>query len=96
MTNSTINPRDFRVYVHNVRLVDAAGCEVPVQLEQDEKCQLEDVRLLDFEDATGSCGNGTPDRNDMLNWHRAPQRLPRPSACRLKRTTPTSPKCPPR
>jgi uncharacterized repeat protein (TIGR04052 family) len=65
-TKSTITPRDFRFYVHNLRLVDAAGHEVPVQLDQDEKWQLDDVGLLDFEDATGSCGNGTPDRNDLL------------------------------
>jgi uncharacterized repeat protein (TIGR04052 family) len=47
-------------------VVDAAGREVPVQLDQDDKWQLDDVGLLDFEDASGSCGNGTPDRNDAI------------------------------
>lgn len=55
-TKSAITPRDFRFYVHNVRLVDAAGREVPVQLEQDEKWQFDDIDLLNCEDATGSCG----------------------------------------
>lgn len=60
-SKSTITPRDFRFYVHNVRVVDAAGKEHAVQLEQDGKWQLDDVALLDFENATGGCSNGTPD-----------------------------------
>jgi len=62
-TKSTITPRDFRFYVHHVRLVDEAGLEAAVDLKQDDKWQLDDVALLDFEDATGSCSNGTPERN---------------------------------
>jgi uncharacterized repeat protein (TIGR04052 family) len=60
-TKSTITPRDFRFYVYGIRLVDSAGKEVPLQLDQDEKWQLDDVALLDFENASGACGNGTPD-----------------------------------
>lgn len=62
-TKSTISPRDFRFYVHNLRLVNEAGEEVPVQLKQDEKWQLDNVALLDFEDGKGGCSNGTPDMN---------------------------------
>jgi uncharacterized repeat protein (TIGR04052 family) len=62
-TKSTITPRDFRFYIHNVRLIDEAGKEVALQLKQDGKWQLDDLALLDFEDATGACGNGTPDTN---------------------------------
>ncbi len=62
-TKSTITPRDFRFYVHQLRLVEESGREVAVELEQDEKWQLDEVALLDFEDATGSCANGTPERN---------------------------------
>lgn len=65
-TKSTITPRDFRFYVHNVRLVDAAGNSTPVELKQDDKWQLDDVALLDFEDGTGSCGNGTPETNSKV------------------------------
>lgn len=65
-TKSTITPRDFRFYVHNVRLVDNAGQEAPVELKQDDKWQLDNLALLDFEDASGSCRNGTPDRNDSV------------------------------
>ncbi len=65
-TGSRISPRDFRFYVHNVRLVDESGNAVPIQLEQDGKWQLDDVALLDFEDATGGCVNGTPDTNGQV------------------------------
>lgn len=62
-TKSTITPRDFRFYVHNIRLVDHDGKETPVELKQDDKWQLDNVALLDFENATGSCANGTPETN---------------------------------
>jgi uncharacterized repeat protein (TIGR04052 family) len=65
-TNSRITPRDFRLYVHNIRLVDESGKSVPVELEQDGKWQLDDVALLDFEDGTSGCANGTPDVNDHV------------------------------
>lgn len=66
ITKSTISPRDFRFYVHDVRLVDQAGKSVPVDLKQDDKWQLDNVALLDFEDATGSCRNGTAERNTAV------------------------------
>jgi uncharacterized repeat protein (TIGR04052 family) len=65
-TKSTITPRDFRFYVHNVRLLDGNGKEVAVELKQDDKWQLDDTALLDFENATGACGNGTPDTNHVV------------------------------
>ena len=36
---------------------------MPVKLKQDDKWQFDDLALLDFEDATGACGNGTPETN---------------------------------
>lgn len=66
-THSRITPRDFRFYVHNFRLIDENGKSVSVELTQDGKWQLDDVALLDFEDAKGSCVNGTPDMNDHVS-----------------------------
>ena len=58
---------DFRFYVSNLRLVDAAGKEVPVTLMQDGLWQYKDVALLDFEDGTGGCSEaGTPETNDKI------------------------------
>jgi uncharacterized repeat protein (TIGR04052 family) len=58
-TRSTITPSDFRFYVTEVQLVDASGRAVPVALAQDGSWQLENLALLDFENGTGPCRNGT-------------------------------------
>ena len=67
VTRSRITPHDFRFYVHSIRLIDDKGSEVPVELAQDGKWQLDDVVLLDFENATGGCHNGTPEMNDRVS-----------------------------
>lgn len=67
ITRSRITPRDFRFYVHNVRLIDDSGKAVPIELDQDGKWQLDDVALLDFENASASCVNGTPEMNDHVS-----------------------------
>jgi uncharacterized repeat protein (TIGR04052 family) len=65
-TNSKITPTDFRFYVHNVRLIDASGKETPIALEQDGKWQVENIALLDFENGSGPCANGTAETNDVI------------------------------
>jgi uncharacterized repeat protein (TIGR04052 family) len=65
-TKSTIKPIDFRFYIHNVRVLDETGKSVPVDLTQDDKWQLDNLALIDFEDATGGCGNGTPETNTVV------------------------------
>jgi uncharacterized repeat protein (TIGR04052 family) len=65
-TKSTISITDFRYYVSRVRLVKADGGEVPVALTQDGLWQLDDVALLDFEDASGGCANGTEQTRDVV------------------------------
>jgi uncharacterized repeat protein (TIGR04052 family) len=65
-TRSTITPADFRYYVSEVQLLTADGRAVPVQLEQDGVWQLENIALLDFEDASGPCRNGTPAMNTSV------------------------------
>jgi uncharacterized repeat protein (TIGR04052 family) len=62
-TKSTIRPKDFRFYIHNVRVLDETGKAVPVELTQDNKWQLDDLALIDFENGKGGCGNGTPETN---------------------------------
>jgi len=58
-TGSTLTPSDFRLYVSEVHLIDGAGRAVPVRLAQDGVWQFEDIALLDFEDGSGPCRNGT-------------------------------------
>lgn len=49
--------RDFRFYVHDVRLVGADGTETPFELDDDGMWQNGEVALLDFEDGCGDMGN---------------------------------------
>lgn len=47
---------DFRMYIHGMHIHDAlTGEEHAVVLEQDGVWQLDDVAMLDFEDATNGC-----------------------------------------
>jgi uncharacterized repeat protein (TIGR04052 family) len=66
LTATTWTPSDLRLYLHGFSLIDAAGEATPLILEQDGLWQVEDVVLLDFEDKTGTCSNGTTDRNDRV------------------------------
>ncbi len=63
-SGATVSFRDLRFYVSGVRLLDGEGNETPVELTQDGTWQYENVALLDFEDASGECAEGT---NEALN-----------------------------
>lgn len=63
---SSITPTDFRFYVSEVALIDEAGNAVPLELEQDGKWQYQNVALLDFEDGTNGCDNGTEETRTMV------------------------------
>jgi uncharacterized repeat protein (TIGR04052 family) len=47
--------------------LDEKGKPTPVELTQDDKWQFDDLALIDFEDATGACGNGTPETNTVVS-----------------------------
>ena len=49
-----------------MRLINSAGMEVPATLTQDNTWQVQNVALLDFEDATGLCSNGTAAVNNKI------------------------------
>ncbi|MEM1313233.1 MAG: MbnP family copper-binding protein [Pseudomonadota bacterium] len=57
---------DFRLFVSGAHLIAADGSRVPVALDQDGAWQIEDIALLDFEDGSGACANGTPQMNAAL------------------------------
>ena len=61
-TNASGDLTDFRFYVHDVALM-AGGEPVALELEQDGVWQHENLALLDFEDKTGACANGTTELN---------------------------------
>lgn len=64
--NSRITPSDFRFYVSDVELVDAAGRAVPVSLAQDGVWQHANVALIDFENRSGPCLTGTVETNGVV------------------------------
>lgn len=63
---TTITPTDFRFYVSDVALIDASGKAIPLNLEQDGKWQYQNVALLDFEDKSGACSNGTTETRTQV------------------------------
>ncbi len=65
-TASELELADFRLYVHDVRLVTSDGREVPVALAQDGEWQHEDLALLDFEDGGAGCESGSPETNTTI------------------------------
>ncbi len=64
--NTTVEISDYRLYVSRIRLLDASGGEVPVTLMENGPWQHEDIALLDFENASGACTNGTVDTNSQV------------------------------
>lgn len=64
--DSSVRPVDFKFYVHDVRLFDSEGTAVAATLDQDELWQYQNVALLDFEDDTSLCSNGTAPTNTTI------------------------------
>ena len=62
-SDTDVTVSDYRLFVSEVRLIDASGGETPLALETDGRWQGEGVALLDFEDGSGNCTNGTPETN---------------------------------
>ena len=62
--SDSINLTDLRFYVHNLRLIDADGEEHPLRLAAND-WQNSDLALLDLEDGTANCLNGTTPVNTM-------------------------------
>jgi len=65
-TRSSITPSDFRMYVSEVKLLRQDGSAIPVQLAQDGIWQHQNVALIDFENGTGPCRNGTTATNTAV------------------------------
>lgn len=57
-TSSIIQPHDFRALVSEVQLLTASGELAPLKLDENGN-QRGGVGLLDFEDASGTCKQGT-------------------------------------
>lgn len=65
-SRASITASDFRLYVHDIRLINARGDTVRANLRDEAPWQNADVALLDFEDGTTTCSNGTPETRDVV------------------------------
>jgi uncharacterized repeat protein (TIGR04052 family) len=61
-----VTPDDFRFYVSDLALIDNNGKSIPVSLTQDGKWQYQNVALLDFENKSGGCANGTVETRNQI------------------------------
>ncbi len=50
---------DFRLYLSDIRLLDAGGNETPLTLDVDDFQTADGIALLDFEDGAAGCDDGT-------------------------------------
>ena len=64
--DSDIALTDLRFFVSNVVLLDANGVEHSMTLTPDEQWQQDDVALIDLENGTKACSNGTADMNASI------------------------------
>ena len=57
---------DLRLYINNLQLIDAAGTAYDVRYATEYAWENDAVALIDLEDGTGACENGTPEIYDRL------------------------------
>lgn len=60
---TTLTPLDMRFFVHGLELIAADGSAAPLTVDDDGQWQRDGIALLDFEDATGGCENGSTGTN---------------------------------
>ena len=61
-----IQMTDLRFYVSGLRLRDETSSWRQVSLDDDDAWQRPDLALIDLEDGTGSCANGTSDTHTSI------------------------------
>lgn len=69
--SSDFTAQDLRFYVHDVRLVDDGGNEVPVDVDDDGKWQRDGVALIDLETGRPGCDAGSAETHEAIEG-RAP------------------------
>ncbi len=63
---TTVTPLDFRLYISDISLIDNNNKSIPLVLKQDGKWQYQNVALIDFENKTGACTNGTVETRNIV------------------------------
>ena len=81
-TRATVKVKDFRFFVNDLALVNESGADVPVMLVDGGNFQAQNVALIDFTDAKGSCASAGTDVNTVITG-----RVPRGSYTGIKFST---------
>jgi uncharacterized repeat protein (TIGR04052 family) len=63
---ATVTPADLRFFVQDLRLIADDGRAVAVALDERSPWQIASVALIDFEDQTGACSQGTAITNTEI------------------------------
>lgn len=58
---------DLRFYAFSPALISAAGELTPIELNVDSRWQGADLALVDLEDGSGACSNGTPGTHSSIS-----------------------------
>ncbi len=66
LSEAGLSLSDLRFFVSSLRAIRDDGVAVDLVLQPDDQWQQASLALLDFEDATGACDNGTPATNTVL------------------------------
>ena len=61
----TFEFNDLKFFVHDIEMIRADGTRELLALDQDEMWQHNNIALLDFEDATNGCSNGTSETREV-------------------------------
>jgi uncharacterized repeat protein (TIGR04052 family) len=67
MAATEVSLTDFRLYIHDIRLHRTGSADTPVELDQDGTWQFQNLVLLDFENRSGTCSNGTMETNTTVH-----------------------------
>jgi uncharacterized repeat protein (TIGR04052 family) len=66
-SNSPISLTDLRFFVSDIVLIDTQGATHPLSLTKDSQWQQERVALVDLENGSGACLNGTNEVHAVLS-----------------------------
>jgi|MDTC01.3.fsa_nt_gb uncharacterized repeat protein (TIGR04052 family) len=58
---------DLKMFISDIELIDASGSATPLALTADDTWQTESIALLDFEDKSAGCSNGTERTNTVIH-----------------------------
>jgi uncharacterized repeat protein (TIGR04052 family) len=66
LSQAELVPNEMKFFIHNVELFDESGAGVPFSVTDDSQWQHDGIVLLDFENGTEACRNGSASNNTRV------------------------------